>query len=196
MKEFINKLIAKLEEIPTKNKCSECPHKQKCDEIEAMDKDEQIDLCGATIKSLAIDAVKEIAEEYKNENIITDFLQYARDNADNYDTNEGWSLADLIDLSIKFTEKYSANTPQNSADDWIPCSERLPQENEPVGTLCQIVNVMLKNGTVTSGWCNRYLEKWYVLDHHHDYPLPYEYKDVMAWQPLPQSYKEGVTENE
>ena len=84
MKEFIEKIIAKLEEIPTKNKCSECPHKQKCDEIEAMDKDEQVDLCGATIKSLAIDAVKEIAEEYKNANIITDFLQYARDNADNY----------------------------------------------------------------------------------------------------------------
>ena len=66
MKEFIEKLIAKMEEIPTKNKCSECPHKQKCDEIEAMDKDEQVDLCGATIKSLAIDAVKELAEEYIN----------------------------------------------------------------------------------------------------------------------------------
>lgn len=72
---------------------------------------------------------------------------------------------------------------------WIPCSERLPQESEPVGTLCEVVNVMLKNGIVTSGWCNRYLEKWYVLDHYHDYPLPYEYKDVIAWQPLPQPYK-------
>ena len=72
---------------------------------------------------------------------------------------------------------------------WIACSERLPQESEPVGTLCEVVNVMLKNGIVTSGWCNRYLEKWYVLDHYHDYPLPYEYKDVIAWQPLPQPYK-------
>ena len=72
---------------------------------------------------------------------------------------------------------------------WISCSERLPQESEPVCTLCEVVNVMLKNGIVTSGWCNRYLEKWYVLDHYHDYPLLYEYKDVIAWQPLPQPYK-------
>lgn len=130
MKEFIEKLIAKLEEIPTKNKCSECPHKQKCDEIEAMDKDEQVDLCGATIKSLAIDAVKEIAEEYKNTNIITEFLQYARDNADNYDTNEGWSLADLIDLSIKFTEEYSAKTPQNSAVNLTTNADRIRSMND------------------------------------------------------------------
>lgn len=77
---------------------------------------------------------------------------------------------------------------------WIPCSERLPQESEPVGTLCEVVNVMLKNGIVTSGWCNRYLEKWYVLDHVHDYPLPYEYKDVIAWHPLPKPYKPQESE--
>lgn len=53
----------------------------------------------------AIEIVNELAEEYKNTNIITDFLQYARDNADNYDTNDGWSLADLIDLSIKYSQK-------------------------------------------------------------------------------------------
>ena len=77
---------------------------------------------------------------------------------------------------------------------WIACSERLPQESEPVDTLCEVVNVMLKNGIVTSGWCNRYLEKWYVLDHYHDYPLPYEYKDVIAWQPHPQPYKPQESE--
>lgn len=149
MKEFIEKLIGRLEEISTKNKCSECPHQKKCDEVEALDNDEQVDLCGATIKALAIDTVKALAEEF------------------------------AADINVV------------SKNGWIPCSERLPQEDEPVCVLCQIVNVMLKNGTVTSGWCNRYLEKWYVLDHHHDYPLPFEYKDVIAWQPLPAPYKEG-----
>lgn len=74
---------------------------------------------------------------------------------------------------------------------WIPCSERLPQENEPVDAVCEVVNVMLKSGTVTSAWCNRYLERWYVLDEHCDYPLQQNYEDVIAWQPLPAPYKKG-----
>ena len=97
MKEFIEKLIGRLEEYP---------HGKYEDEY------------GKGFSNginVAIEEVNELAEEYKNTDIITDFLQYARDNADNYDTNEGWSLADLIDLSIKFTEEYSAKTPQNSA---------------------------------------------------------------------------------
>ena len=74
---------------------------------------------------------------------------------------------------------------------WIPCSERLPQENEPVDAVCEVVNVMMKSGTVTSGWCNRYLERWYVLDEHCDYPLQQNYEDVIAWQPLPPAPRKG-----
>lgn len=134
MKEFVNKLIGRLEEIYDRN-----------------DK-----------------AKKEAYEEQEWERF--DFFTHR---------NEGIYIA--MAIINKLAEEYN--------NDWISCSERLPQESEPVGTLCEVVNVMLKNGIVTSGWCNRYLEKWYVLDHYHDYPLPYEYKDVIAWQPLPQPYK-------
>ena len=134
MKEFVEKLIGRLEEIYDRN-----------------DK-----------------AKKEAYKEQEWERF--DFFTHR---------NEGIYTA--MAIVNKLTEEYN--------NGWIPCSERLPQESEPVGTLCEIVNVMLKNGIVTSGWCNRYLEKWYVLDHYHDYPLPYEYKDVIAWQPLPQPYK-------
>lgn len=72
---------------------------------------------------------------------------------------------------------------------WIPCSERLPQEDEPETVLCEIVNITLKDGTVTVGWCNRYLEKWYVLDWHCDYPVSRKYEDVLAWMPLPSKYE-------
>lgn len=96
MQEFIKKLIGRLKE-----EGFEYHRNNKFAKVIGID--------------LAISIVNELAEKCKNTNIITDFLQYARDNADNYDTNEGWSLADLIDLSIKFTEEYSANTPQNSA---------------------------------------------------------------------------------
>lgn len=176
MKEFIEKLIAKMEEIPTKNKCSECPHKQKCDEIEAMDKDEQVDLCGATIKSLAIDAVKEIAEEYKNTNIITDFLQYARDNADNYDTNEGWALADLIDLSIKYSQE-PINTSTDTSSGWISVSGKLPNDMEQ----CLVT---LENGCI--------MFATYIIDEFMS-PIGHfvEGNKPIAWMPLPAPYKEG-----
>lgn len=134
MKEFVDKLISRLEEIYNRN------NKLK----------------------------KEAYEEQEWERF--DFFTHR---------NEGIYIA--MAIINKLAEEYN--------NDWISCSERLPQESEPVGTLCEVVNVMLKNGIVTSGWCNRYLEKWYVLDHYHDYPLPYEYKDVIAWQPLPQPYK-------
>lgn len=49
--------------------------------------------------------VNQLVEEYKSINFTTDFLQYVNDNEDNpdYDNDNGWSLADLIDLSIKFS---------------------------------------------------------------------------------------------
>ena len=100
MKEFIEKLIGRLEE----------------------QKDKYFDECFFQ-KIMAtedtIEIINELAEEYKNTSIITDFLQYARDNADNYDTNEGWPLADLIDLSIKYSEEYintSTDTSTTNAD--------------------------------------------------------------------------------
>lgn len=184
MKEFIEKLIAKMEEIPTKNKCSECPHKQKCDEIEAMDKDEQVDLCGATIKSLAIDAVKEIAEEYKNTNIITEFLQYARDNADNYDTNEGWSLADLIDLSIKYSEEY-INTSTDTSSGWIPCSERLPEmpKENPLFEYKPLEVYLVSLSSTDYPWRAFWNGKYFTDG--------FSKVEPIAWMPLPAPYKEG-----
>lgn len=87
-------------------------------------------------------------------------------------------ISDIIDV-VREVEKDGG---------WIPCSERLPQEDEPETALCEIVNITLKNGAVTVGWCNRYIEKWYVVDEHCDYPIPYKYEDVIAWMPLPPRY--------
>lgn len=64
MKEFIEKLIARLEEISVENTCSDCPYKAKCDEVQERIKDETTDLCGATIKALSIEIVNQLAEEY------------------------------------------------------------------------------------------------------------------------------------
>ena len=160
MKEFVEKLIGRLRE---RLKFYE----NRFEELSGTERDTED---WGSIKSYkdTIEIVNQLAEEYKEKYITVpkdDFTEH------------------LINMG------YNKGLKDTNNNGWIPCSERLPQESEPVCTLCEVVNVMLKDGIVTSGWCNRYLEKWYVLDHYHDYPLPYEYKDVIAWQPLPQPYK-------
>lgn len=131
--------------------------------------------------------MKEFIEE------LIDRLEEYR-NFEDHDNLDRQCIDGTIEIVNQLAEEYNQFGNSEQVSGWIPVTERLPQESEPVDTLCEIVNVMLKNGIVTSGWCNRYLEKWYVLDHHHDYPLPCEYKDVIAWQPLPAPY--GVEKSE
>ena len=101
MQDFINKVIEKLKAQKSKINASDC----KENKILTMQKN--------LIISNAIDIVNETADEcrettvsYKND-IITDFLQYLRDNANNYDydTNEGWALSDLIILADEYCNK-------------------------------------------------------------------------------------------
>ena len=121
--------------------------------------------------------VQEVAKEY--------------DNASDNDLAVVSSLPSLYPLQ-PFEEEAIHKVVVSAKDGgWIPCSERLPQEDEPEKALCEIVNITLKNGAVTVGWCNRFIEKWYVVDEHCDYPIPYKYEDVTAWQPLPTPYQKG-----
>lgn len=163
MKEFIKKLIGRLEKLS----------------IPIYDSDGEIEN-KVVFTDIAKNIVNELAEKYKNTNIITDFLQYARDNADNYDTNEGWSLADLIDLSIKYSEEYKLLEDIESLNNgWIPCSERLPED----GTCVLTCN---KSGHI-------YREIWggcYTVNHYPATKFGYDSETIIAWQPLPAPYKE------
>ena len=75
--------------------------------------------------------------------------------------------------------------------EWISVKDRLPQDDLPFGALCEIVQVLLDDGTVTVGWCNRGLKCWYYMPINavnfvgHDY----DNTPVVAWQPLPQPPK-------
>lgn len=76
---------------------------------------------------------------------------------------------------------------------WISVKERLPQENEPEGTLCENVQVLLNNGKVSVGWCNRRTKLWWHMEYDEDYFISkdYDHTPVIAWQPLAQPPKEG-----
>ena len=70
--------------------------------------------------------------------------------------------------------------------EWISVKEHLPQENEPVGTLCETVQVLLNNGKVSVGWCNRRTKLWWHMEYDEDYftSNDYDHTPVVAWMPL------------
>ena len=73
-------------------------------------------------------------------------------------------IANIIDSSMKKVN-----------DDWIPCSERLPEENDSV-LMCSTT------GCRDVGWWTG--KRWVTGFLHADVV-----KDIIAWQPLPEPYK-------
>ena len=75
--------------------------------------------------------------------------------------------------------------------EWISVKEHLPQENEPEGGLCEQVQVLLDNGVVSTGWCNKHFKMWWHLNpgETHFIGFDYDHTPVIAWQPLEQPPK-------
>ena len=48
-----------------------------------------------------------------------------------------------------------------TVQEWISVKKHLPQENEPEDTVCELVQVLLVNGDVSTGWCNRRTKLWW-----------------------------------
>ena len=78
-----------------------------------------------------------------------------------------------------------------TVQEWISVKEHLPQENEPEGKVCEQVQVLLINGAVSTGWCNRLTKMWWHLGYGETKFVGYEYDNspVVAWQPLAQPPK-------
>ena len=75
-----------------------------------------------------------------------------------------------------------------TVQEWVSVKEHLPQENEPENTLCDIVKVLLKNGKVSIGWCDRSAKLWWHMNYDKGYFISNDYDNtpVIAWQPLVQ----------
>ena len=109
----------------------------------------------------------------------------------------------LIDLIIdakqtdheegSFTEYLADHLISNgvTVQEWISVEEHLPQENEPEGAICEQVQVLLDNGVVSTGWCNRHTKLWWHLNYGEtDFTgCDYEHTPVIAWKPLAQPPK-------
>ena len=78
-----------------------------------------------------------------------------------------------------------------TVQEWISVKKHLPQENEPEDTVCELVQVLLVNGDVSTGWCNRRTKLWWHFSYGASDFIDYDYDHtpVIAWQPLAQPPK-------
>lgn len=91
--------------------------------------------------------------------------------------------ADTIEA---LSEKLKAANMKNGG--WIPCSERLPECSD--GTETDVLMFQLNTGTIEIGYYGRggrFRDSYFR--HYRDYKEGIDSKDVIAWQPLPESYK-------
>lgn len=107
-----------------------------------------------------------------------------------YDTFDHYKEEALINMSFEklediineLAEEYSADTPQKSANGWIPCSERLPEIGKRYLVSCIVKTGDIEEYTV---WHAIYAGSrgWYADN---GKPLNAE---IIAWQYLPEPYK-------
>ena len=76
---------------------------------------------------------------------------------------------------------------QPKAYEWIPCSERLPEDNEKAEYYDSVI-VTLENGRVVDGCYRNHDKEWWVNAEDGE---PYSINatgHVIAWMPLPEPY--------
>ena len=129
---------------------------------------------------------KEILKELKNE------LNKVQSKCKSIAIKDGRSLdyefyggkSEAYTKAIEIVEQAAAAEYNNG---WIPCSERLPEDNKPV--LCWVTSTTVASGeTYIIGSCDNgfWFLQTYEIGHHH---FPVEDYKVVAWQPLPQPYQ-------
>ena len=100
---------------------------------------------------------------------------------------ENWlsdAKSDNADTDIAFSgirTQVAKLPPVTSAQKWIPCSDRLPENDE---------DMLITNGIgINIGWNDTDDHKWRLRD---DYIMD----SVIAWMPLPEKYKAEMEEEE
>ena len=173
MKEFINKLISRLEEEKAKDICDNT----RCVECHQRYKTDCRDDCYQPMQMLvydnAISIVNQLAEEYNNESVKGDLIsrsallkQFAEA------TPYGCGT-----VGIKFVDELIKNQPTVCNDGWIPCSSgELPKSGKSVILSYKDRFLTQADGTC-EGWYDAPNMMWHLTD--------YEYSDnveVIAWR--------------
>ena len=84
------------------------------------------------------------------------------------------TIKEMLEIVQEVAEEYK--------DGWIPCSERLPDDD----SICIVTAEYPNNETVVDyGWFDRIRVCWYVG------MQEFRTSNIIAWQPLPEPFKES-----
>ena len=174
MKEFIEKLIGRLEE-----RKAEHLHDEKV--MQELEKNNLATFCSAKARALdgAIEIVNQLAEEYKGKYLSKDEVGYMLDTIE-MRGDESWM--DYYRKALKGLCELSGEEYNNG---WIPISERLPKSGSAV-------LVLLKDeGDGITMDCGKTCDiAWLSGSGFFTSPQEkYSCEDVIAWQPLPAPFQ-------
>ena len=75
-----------------------------------------------------------------------------------------------------------------SKNGWIPVSDKLPEAGD--GKYYPLLNVQTSYGAVKCGFYRVRDDRWYIYEEFYNEFIEANKKEVVAWQPLPEPYKE------
>ncbi|RHJ12626.1 DUF551 domain-containing protein [Mediterraneibacter gnavus] len=73
-------------------------------------------------------------------------------------------------------------------NDWIPVSDKLPEAGD--GKYYPLLNVQTSYGAVKCGFYRVRDDRWYIYEEFYNEFVEANKKEVVAWQPFPEPYKE------
>lgn len=127
--------------------------------------------------------------------MISEQVKELREVATEYDLDDKVEISDLFNQAADAIESLSAKLQaanmEWSAEDcggWIPCKERLPEENEFVLVAVQLSENSFKEYETCCGYLMN--GKWYTYTERDFFEAGEMHRTdkVVAWQPLPESY--------
>ena len=110
-----------------------------------------------------------------------------------FDVEDGICNCDdgVIVQAIRKMKKYlelAKDTNVPSKNGWIPVSDKLPEAGD--GKYYPLLNVQTSYGAVKCGFYRVRDDRWYIYEEFYNEFIEANKKEVVAWQPLPEPYKE------
>lgn len=120
-------------------------------------------------------------------NVLEKILEEIDEEQNGYEADHAWNYSKGLEYAKEIIRSHMDEVPDNNAG-WIPVSEKLPEEND--GKYYPMLNVSTSYGAVKWGFYRVRDKEWYIYSEMHGELIKAEDKEVIAWQPLPEPYKE------
>lgn len=110
-----------------------------------------------------------------------------------FDVEDGICNCDdgVIVQAIRKMKKYlelAKDTNVPSKNGWIPVSDKVPEAGD--GKYYPLLNVQTSYGAVKCGFYRVRDDRWYIYEEFYNEFIEANKKEVVAWQPFPEPYKE------